>query len=113
DHEGNDVRLGDVFGEQPVLLALVYYECPMLCTLVLNGVLAALRTLPLRPGADFQLLVVSIDPDETPENAALKRRTYLGALGVEGDGAGWNFLVGDAAAVAERCRVVGFRYVYD
>ena len=113
NHEGTDVRLGEVFGDQPVLLALVYYECPMLCTLVLNGVLAALRTLPLRPGADFQMLVVSIDPDETPENAALKRQTYLDSLGVEGDGAGWNFLVGDAAAVAELCRVVGFRYVYD
>lgn len=113
DHEGRDIRLEELFGDQPVLLALVYYECPMLCTLVLNGVMAALRTLPLRPGQDFQLLVVSIDPDEQPEMAAAKRLSYLRAMEVEGEGEGWHFLLGDQGAIDALTRAVGFRYVYD
>lgn len=112
DHRGYEVRLGDVFGEKPVLLALVYYECPMLCTLVLNDVLRCLRALPLDAGEDFDLLAVSIDPGETPELAAAKREAYLEDYG-RGEPDGWHFLVGDEASVAALTDAVGFRYVYD
>lgn len=113
DHTGAERRLGELFGEQPVLLAFVYYRCPMLCTLVLNGVTSALRTLPLRPGADFQLVVVSIAPDETPELAAEKRAAYLASLGLAEDQPGWNFLVGDRATIDALAGAVGFRFVFD
>jgi protein SCO1/2 len=113
NHRGETVRLGDCFGEKPVLLALVYYECPMLCTLVLNDVLRCLRALPLDVGEDFELLAVSIDPGETPELAAKKRDVYRASYGRESADAGWNFLVGDEASIAALTDTVGFRYVYD
>lgn len=113
DHTGRELVLGELFGQQPVLLALVYYECPMLCTLVLNGVTSALRTLPLRPGDDFQLVVASIDPADTPGRAAAKRATYLASLDLDEDQPGWTFLVGDAGAIEALAAAVGFRYVYD
>ncbi len=113
DHTGAERRLAEFFDQQPVLLAFVYYECPMLCTLVLNGVTSALRTLPLRPGDDFQLVVVSIAPDETPELAAAKRRGYLESMGLDEVQPGWNFLVGDRATIDALTGAVGFRFVYD
>lgn len=113
DHEGKERRLGEFFGPQPVLLAFVYYECPMLCTLVLNGVTSALRTLPLRPGTDFQLVVVSIDPADTPQLAAAKRSGYLQSMGLEDTQPGWNFLVGERAAIDALSAAAGFRFVYD
>lgn len=113
DHAGMERRLGEFFGEQPVLLAFVYYECPMLCTLVLDGVTRALRTLPLRPGDDFQLVVVSIAPDETPALAAAKRRGYMASLGLDETQPGWNFLVAERATIDTLTGAVGFRFVYD
>src|SRR5262245_14969655 len=77
DETGATVHLGDYFGSRPVILTLNYYECPMLCTLELNGLVAALRTISLEPGRDFRIVTVSINPKETPELAARKKAQYV------------------------------------
>lgn len=119
DSEGRSVRLGDYFGDKPVVLALVYYECPMLCTLELNGLLKAMRALDLSAGEEYQVVTVSFDPRETPEMAAEKKEEYLrqytraGFFDREVLAEGWKFLTGDEAAIAELADAVGFKYVYD
>lgn len=113
DTDGRDVRLGDYFDKpRPVLLTLVYYECPMLCNLVLNGLVRCLRALPFTPGEDFELVVVSIDPGETPEMATARRAHYLEFYARAESPEGWNFLCGDAEAVRRLADAVGFRYSY-
>jgi protein SCO1/2 len=119
DEEGRSVRLGDYFGTKPVVLLLVYYECPMLCTQVLNGFVHALRPLGLVPGRDFEIVTISIDPGETPELARKKKQQYLAEYGRPEAGAGWHFLVAGpqdrASAEASIARVaasIGFRYLY-
>ena len=115
DHEGHELALADCFGERPVVLALVYYQCPMLCGLVLEGMVKALRGLELTTGADFDVLVVSIDPRETPALAAGKRKSALAAYGLgEADAAArsWRFLVGSEASVRALADAVGFEYTY-
>ncbi len=113
DHEGDEILLGDLFDGKPVLLALVYYECPMLCTLVLNDVLRCVRAMPLDAGPDFRIVAVSIDPDETSELAAKKRDAFVEAYGREGGEEGWTFLVGEETEIRALADAVGFRYVYD
>jgi protein SCO1 len=113
DEAGRLVHLGDYFGKHPVLLALVYYNCPMLCTQVFNGMVSALRVLPLSAGRDFEVVVVSFDPREKPADAAAKRNAYLSRYHrPEGD-AGWHFLTGDEAAINDLTRAVGFHFRYD
>ena len=113
DEAGRAVRLRDYFGRRPVLLALVYYNCPMLCTQVLNGLVSALRVVPLSAARDFEVLVVSFDPREKPADAAAKRNAYLARYQrPEGDG-GWHFLTGDEPAIQALARAVGFRFRYD
>ena len=114
DEEGERVRLGELFGERPVVLVLAYYECPMLCTLVLNGTVRALRALSdLDCGEDFDVVVVSIDPDESPALAREKRDGYVESYGRGDTTDGWHFLTGDAEPIAALAEQVGFRYVYD
>lgn len=114
DEAGNRVTLGDHLGERPAVLALVYYECPMLCTLVLNGVMDAARTVDLRPGRDYDLIVLSIDPDEGPALAAAKRASYVENSGIEGAEEGFHFLTADDRAAVDRIAdAIGFRYVRD
>jgi len=113
DEQGSPVTLGDYFGEKPVILALVYYECPMLCTLELNGLLRALRVLPLEPGKDFEIVTVSFDPGETPALAAKKKQEYAAQYGREGGEQAWHFLTGSEASIEQLTRAVGFRYKYD
>jgi len=113
DGTGAEVRLGDYFGHGPVVLALVYYECPMLCTLVLNGAVRTLRGVPLDAGEDFEVVVVSIDPGETPELAAAKQAEYVKAYDRPGGEDGWHLLVGDEPQIQELARAIGYRYVYD
>ncbi len=113
DQDGATIRLGALFGAEPVLLALVYYECPMLCTLVLNDVLRCARAVPLDVGPDYRIVAVSIDPSETPELAAAKRDAFLAAYGRAGAEDGASFLVGEQASIAALADAVGFRYVYD
>jgi protein SCO1/2 len=113
DEEGRRVRLGDFLGKKPVVLTLVYYECPMLCTLTLNGLASALSVLSFDVGREFDVVTVSFDPRETPELARAKKRAYLSRYKREGAEAGWHFLTGDAAEIARLTQAVGFRYVWD
>jgi len=110
DEEGATVRLGRFFGARPVVLTLVYYECPMLCTLVLNGLVRAMNALPFDAGTAFDVVTVSIEPADTPALAAAKKATYLQSYRRPGAAAGWHFLTGDAAAIDALTRAVGFRY---
>jgi protein SCO1/2 len=113
DQDGLAVTLGDYFGERPVLLAPVYFECPMLCSLVLDGVVRGTQPLPFLPGRDFEIVALGFDPDETPENAATSRRAMLARYGRAGTEAGWHFLTGDQPAIAQLMDEIGFRYEYD
>jgi protein SCO1/2 len=113
DETGRDVRIGDYFGTRPVVLALVYYECPMLCTLVLNGLVASLETLTFNAGQQFEVVVVSFDPGETPALAAEKREVFLKRYGRPGAEGHVHFLTGREASIARLTSAVGFRYVYD
>jgi len=114
DENGKDVRIGDYFGEgkRPAVLVMAYFECPMLCTLVLNGTIKAMRPMSLKPGTDFDLVVVSFDPKETPELALKKKQTYVENYSKEGDGSGFHFLTGEEASIKAVADAVGFRYNY-
>lgn len=113
DEAGRQVRLGDFFGERPVALVLAYYECPMLCDLVLNGLTGSLKALALDPGKDFEIVVVSIDPGENAALASEQKRQVLARYNRSGTESGWHFLTGDQAAIDALTDAVGFRYVYD
>jgi protein SCO1 len=113
DETGREVRLADYFGKKPVVLSLVYYDCPMLCTLSLNGLAGALEVLSFVPGQEFEVLTVSFDPRETPALAAAKKKAYLARYRRPGAQAGWHFLTGNAESIAALTRAVGFRYVWD
>ncbi|HUI09058.1 MAG TPA: SCO family protein [Bacteroidota bacterium] len=113
DEEGRPVALGDFFGSRPVVLSLVYYRCPMLCTEVLNGMVECFRALPFSAGNEFTVVTVSIDPRETPDLAKEKKEGYLAAYGREGAAGGWHFLTGDAQDVAALAKATGFHYLFD
>lgn len=113
DDAGRSVRLADYFGKRPVVMALAYYECPMLCTQVLNGMVHALRPLDFQPGRDYDVVVVSINPRETPALAAQKKATYVADYGRPETAAGWHFLTGDEASIHALAGAIGFRYAYD
>lgn len=113
DESGREVALGDFFGQRPVILALVYYECPMLCNQVLNGLTSALTVMNLNAGRDFDVVAVSFDPGETPELARAKKASYVERYGREGTEAGWHFLTGGEREISALTRAVGFRYAYN
>lgn len=113
DEQGREVRLAELGGGRPILLALAYYECPMLCTLVLNGLASSLKAVKLDPGKDFEVVIVSFDPSEGPELASAKREVYLDRYGRPGTEAGWHFLTGGADQIRALTSAVGFRYQYD
>jgi protein SCO1/2 len=113
DESGREVHLGDFFNDRPVVLALVYYRCPMLCTQVINGFLKASQAIPLEIGRDYEVVTVSIDPRETSEMAAEKKRHYARTYRREGAERGWHFLTGDADSIEKLAEAVGFRYRYD
>jgi protein SCO1/2 len=113
DESGNAVTLRDYFGKKPVILSLVYYQCPQLCNMSLNGMLAAFKALSPTIGSDFQVVTVSFDPSETPDLARAKKDTYLGQYDRAGAENGWHFLTGDAEPIAKLTETVGFRYFYD
>ena len=112
DENGQTVQLGQYFGSKPVILALVYYECPMLCTLTLTGLVGALKAVSFDVGNEFNVLAVSINPTETPELATAKKAKYLKSYGRSGADAGWHFLTGDEASIQRLAAAVGFRYRY-
>jgi len=113
DEAGRAVHLSDYFGRRPVLLSLVYYDCPMLCTQVLNGLLSALNVVSFDAGKEFEVLVVSFDPREKPADASAKKVAYLSRYRRPAADAGWHFLTGEAPAIAELAGAVGFHFRYD
>jgi protein SCO1/2 len=113
DETGRVVRLGDYFTKRPVILTLVYYECPMLCTQVLNGLVGALKAVSLEPGRDFDLLTVSFNPQEKPALAADKKRAYLQRYQRPDAAGAWHFLTGEETAIRVLADSVGFHYVWD
>lgn len=113
DEAGRDVRLGEYFHGKPVVMALAYYECPMLCTQVLNGVTGALKTLSFDAGKDFEVVVVSIDPKDNFRLAANKKLAYVESYGRPQTAAGWHFLTGTEANIKPLADALGFRYAYD
>lgn len=112
DESGREVTLGDYFGEKPVVLAFVYYDCPMLCPMVMNGIARTLGVLAFDVGEEFDVVVVSIDPTETPEQAREVKRTTVERYGREETAAGWHFLVGSEPSVERLTEAAGFRYAY-
>jgi protein SCO1 len=114
DETGQSVRLGSYFHPgRPVLLTLNYYECPMLCTLQLNGLVDALRGLTWAPGREFEIVTVSINPLESPALAREKKRHYLEGLERPDVSAGWHFLTGAQPAIQALADSVGFAYRFD
>jgi len=113
DESGRDVALGDYFGKRPVVLAFVYYSCPMLCTQVLNGVSGAAKALPFTIGKDFDVVYVSFDPRDTPETAAAKKEAQLRDYKQDATAAGWHYLTGNQASIARVTSAAGFSYRWD
>ena len=113
DEAGHQVQLGDYLGDRPAILALVYYECPMLCNLMLDGVEAVLGAMKYEIGTDYDVITVSIDPGETPELAAKKKANHLERLNRDGAESGWHFLTGDEVGIEILADTVGFNYIYD
>ena len=113
DETGKTVTLGDFFGKKPMILNLVYYQCPMLCGEVLTGLESALRVLKFDVGKEFDVLTVSFDPKETPEMASAKKAEYLKRYGRSGAAEGWHFLTGPAASIDALTKAAGFQYQYD
>jgi len=109
---GETVTLGSLMRGKPVILSLVYYECPMLCTLVLNGLLGSMKALPFDAGNEFDVITVSFNPRDTPELAAKKKAAYLAEYRRPGAEQGWHFLTGDDASIKRLAAAVGFRYTY-
>ncbi len=113
DENGRDVLLGDYFGKRPVILALVYYECPMLCTQILNGLVTALGVMNFEPGREFDVIAVSFNPREGPGLASQKKAAYMERYGRPHTAGGWHFLTGTEESITQLADSVGFRYAYD
>jgi protein SCO1 len=113
DEHGNPVELAQFFGAKPVILTLVYYNCPMLCTQVLNGLDRSLEQIPMEIGKDFDVVTVSIDPTDRPVVAEAKQAMYAGMYQRKGAQYGWHFLTGDDPQIKQLADSVGFRYAYD
>jgi protein SCO1 len=113
DETGRAVRLGDYFGKRPMILNLVYYQCPMLCGEVLSGLESGLRVLKFDVGKEFDVLTVSFDPHETSEMASAKKAEYLKRYGRSGAAAGWHFLTGPQESIDALTTAAGFQYQYD
>jgi protein SCO1 len=113
DESGRSVPLGSYFRGKPVLLALVYYRCPMLCTQILNGVESSLKAVSLNPGRDFEVVSVSFDPKDSAETAAGKRKMILQRYARPDTANGWHFLTGDEPSIRALTSAVGFHYRFD
>jgi protein SCO1/2 len=113
DENGAPVQLAQFFGHKPVVLTLVYYNCPMLCTQVLNGVESSLKELSTDIGKQYDVVTISIDPTESHVLAKTKKEMYVGMYGRPGAAEGWHFLTGDEPQIKQLADAVGFRYAYD
>jgi protein SCO1/2 len=113
DETGREVKLGEYFGKRPVVLALVYYECPMLCTQILNGMVRSAKVMSLEPGKDYDVLAISFDARETPKMAAAKKAVYVKEYGRPETAEGWHFLTGGLDSIKQVTDAVGFRFKWD
>jgi protein SCO1 len=113
DEDGRDVTLGDYFGKRPVILAFVYFECPMLCTQVLNGLTTSLTVLDETVGREFDVVAISFDARETPALASGKKRSHLDRYKRPESADGWHFLTGDEDAIRAVTQAAGFNYTWD
>jgi len=113
DDTGKLVKLGDYFRKRPVVLSMVYYECPMLCGEVMNGMSSVFSTLKFDIGKDYEVVTVSFDPREGPPLAAAKKRTMITRYGRPGADQGWHFLTGEQASIQALTEAVGFKYAWD
>jgi protein SCO1/2 len=113
DENGRDVRLGQYFGSKPVVLSLVYYQCPMLCGEVLNGMSSSFNVLKFDMGRDYEVVTVSFDPREGPKLAAAKKASFVRLYNRGGADAGWHFLTGSAESINALTKAVGFQYQWD
>jgi protein SCO1/2 len=111
DETGKPVTLGDYFGKRPAILSLVYYNCPLLCSEEMDGLTSALEMVKLTPGKDFDVILISIDPSETPELASKRKAFYLKRYGRPETAAGWHYLTGQRPAIDAVTNAVGFGYV--
>src|SRR5437899_10880639 len=110
DETGHDVKLGDYFGQKPVVLAFVYFDCPMLCNQVQQGVVGTLRMLSFNPGMDYEVVFISFDSRETPDMAAEKKKGVVSHFRRSGTEAGWHFLTGSQESIDAATRAANFRY---
>jgi protein SCO1/2 len=113
DETGKTVKLADYFGKRPVILAPVYYECPMLCTEILNGLVRSLKAVTFNPGQEYDVVVFSFDARDTVGLAAAKKQSYMRRYDRAGTEAGWHFLTGDPDSIKALTAAIGFRYVWD
>ncbi|HET8675955.1 MAG TPA: SCO family protein, partial [Blastocatellia bacterium] len=113
DEHGETVRIGDYFKDKPVILSLVYYECPMLCHEVLTGLTRSFEQLSFSVGKEFEVVTVSFDARETPEMARKQKDSYINWYKRAGASEGWHFLTGDQQAIDRLTEAVGFKYAYD
>jgi protein SCO1/2 len=113
NEKGEIVTLTDYFGSKPVIVSLVYYNCPMLCTQILNGMVETFRIINFTAGQEFEVVTVSIDPSESPFLADEKKAGYIEQYARAGSDRGWHFLTGDQQSITRLADAVGFRYVYD
>jgi protein SCO1/2 len=111
DESGKPVKLGDYFGKKPAIIALVYYTCPMLCSEEMDGLTSSLEMVKLTPGKDFDVVIVSIDPSDSPEQAAKSKALYVKRYGRPETASGWHFLTGQRPAIDAVTNAVGFGYV--
>ena len=111
DETGKPVKLGDYFGKRPAILSLVYYNCPLLCSEEMDGLTSALEMVKLTPGKDFDVILISIDPSETPDLAAKRKAFYLKRYGRPETASGWHYLTGQRPAIDAVTNAVGFGYV--
>jgi protein SCO1 len=113
DETGKVVPLGSFFGKRPVVLTLVYYDCPMLCTQILNGMVRAAKVLTFTPGKEYDVVAISFDARETAQLAAEKKAVYVKRYGHPETANGWHFLTGDLKSIKRVTEAVGFRYIWD
>lgn len=113
DEFGRTAPLSSYFEGKPVLIAPVYYRCPMLCTQILSGMIGSLKAVSLQPGRDFEVLAVSFDPKDTPETASSKKQMYLRRFDREDSANGFHFLTGQESSIKPLMDSLGFRYEYD
>jgi protein SCO1/2 len=113
DEQGRAVALKDYFNGKPVILSFVYFECPMLCTMTLNGLVHSLKPLSFHIGKEFEVISISIDPSETPSLASQKKQSYVKEYGRAGASSGWHFLTGDQESIRRITDAAGYRYKWD